>query len=201
MFDWLRRIFGRSSSRAGTGPRQSGSADGLESRLAEFVSSADGAPGGAEPRRAQQQSEKIGSREMIAAARETVELVQGRFQAYVRDRVLKRFGDDFRLETPNTAQTRDLDARFGDPKTGNEYRYMRVAFKDRFAIVVRAQAMILSRDIQVKSLFLDVRSGDALAQEVDLSRWEALADVEWEKVFEAVFLEFLDWHQAASKQP
>lgn len=190
MIDWLRRLFGRSSPRsADVAP------DPFQDRLAEFVNSADATPvSGDAPR------EKTGSREMIEAARQTVELIDARFQAYVRERVLKRFGNDFHLETPSAAQIRDLDLKFGDPKTGNEYRYISVSFKDRFAIVLRAQAMILSRDVQVKSLFQDLASDTFVAQELDLASWSSLSDVRWDQLFEKVFNDFFDWHRAASKQ-
>lgn len=183
MFQWLRRLFGRSAA-----PSASEAADPFQDRLAEFVNSADGAPiTGDAPK------VKTGSREMIDAARQTVESVESYFRAYVTDRVLKRFGNDFRLETPTSAQTRDLDLKFGDAKTGNEYRYVVVAFKDRFAVVLRAQAMILSRGMQIQVLFRDVKSATHVVRELDLASYGALAEVPWDKVFESEFVAFFDW--------
>jgi hypothetical protein len=183
VIDWLRRLFGRKAA-----PVDAAS-DPFQDRLAEFVNSADRTPiPGEAPR------EKTGSREMIEAARQPVDAVELYFRGYVTEKVLRRFGNEFRLEMPTQAQTRDLDARFGDPKTGNEYRYVTVAFKDRFQLVLRVQAMILSRDVPIKVLFIDVKAS-YVVQELDLSRWSSLAEVRWEQVFEKVFVDFFDWHK------
>lgn len=186
MFSWLRRLFGRSAA-----PTASEATDPFQDRLADFVSSADAAPVTAEPAK-----EKTGSREMIEAARQTVETVESYFRTYVADRILKRFGNDFRVETPTSAQTRDLDARFGDAKTGNEYRYVQVAFKDRFALILRVQAMILSRGVQVKVMFRDVKNGTHVTRELDLSPYGSLSSVAWDREFEAIFVAYFDWSKS-----
>lgn len=186
--DWLRRVFHGDAS---PGADASG---GLESRLAEFVSTAEGA------NTAETAREKVGSREMIDAASRTVDMIQSTFQTYVRAHILRRFGNDFRLETPAAARTRDLDLKFGDPKTGNEYRYTSVAFKDRFEIVLRAQAMILSRDVQLKILFLDLKHDASYVRELDLSLWPSLTNVQWDQVYEKIFVEFLDWQKSSTSK-
>lgn len=188
-FDQLRRLFGGGAS--GSKAATSGS---IEDQLAEFVNQEQRRPDDREAA-----PEKTGSREKIQAARSTVETIHRAFRSYVTEKVLRRFGNDFKLETPNLAQTRDLDLMFGDAKTGNEYRYAKVAFKDKFAVVLRAQAMILSRDVQLKTLFLELRSTRPHhTQELDLSSFDSIAEVNWDTVYDQVFLEFLTWHRTLS---
>ena len=183
-FDLLRRLFGKPADD-----------DPVGDKLAEFVNREQGRD---EPQSVER--EKTGSREMIAIAKRTVDTIASAYETYVREKVLKRFGKDFKLYKPADAQTRDMDLRFGDTKTGNEYRYCALAFKDRFAIVLRVQAMILSRDLQVKTLYFELKSSaPAHVQELDFSDFPSLAEVAWDKVFDRVVLDFLEWHKALTK--
>jgi hypothetical protein len=183
-FDRLKQLFGQP-------PSASGPADGFEARLAEFVR--EERDRAAEP---QAQRQRTGSKEMIDAARRTVDSIAGAFQAYVNDRVLRKFGQDFKVDVPTDARTRDLDTLFAEVKTGNEYRYVEVSFRGRWSVCLRVQAVILSRDVQLRGLFLENKKGGVThATEVDLSAWPSLTDVKWEQVFEKLFLEFLDWHR------
>lgn len=186
IFDQLKKLFGGQP------------ADSFESRMAEFVrqerdrKDADSAGG----------AEKVGAKERIVHARRTVETIAAAFTSYVQDRVLRRFGDSFRIAVPNDAQTRDLDLLFGDAKTGNEYQYVKITFQDRYAVCLRVQAIILSRDVQVRALFAETRKGGAsVAQEIDLTGHASLADVKWEQVFDKLFIDFLDWQKTLAKSP
>jgi hypothetical protein len=192
-FDLLRRLFSPGS------PMPGGESDDLDDRLADFVKQERDREVGGEGAR----SERSGSREKIAAARQIADTIAGAFEAYARDRVLKKHGRDFQLERPADAKTRDYDVKIGDVKSGNEYRYIALTFQDRYAIIVRVQAIILSRDIQVKTLFMQLRPGTAPhhVSEVDLSAWSNLSEVKWDQVFERTFLEFLDWQRAAAAKP
>lgn len=184
LFDQLKKLFGGQP------------ADSFEGRMAEFVRQErdrkDESRGAGE--------EKIGAKEKIVHARRTVETIAAAFTAYVEDRVLRRFGDAFRVAVPNDAQTRDLDLLFGDAKTGNEYRYVKVTFQDRYAVCLRVQAIIISRDVQLRVLFAETRKGGAaVTREIDLTPYASLADVKWEQVFDKVFIDFLDWQKALGK--
>jgi hypothetical protein len=178
-FSLLKRLFG--------GPDE----DSLESKLAEFVS--------AEHRRADQPAAqpRTTSRDMLALARRTVDGISSNFEAYVTDKVVRKHPKDFKLERPGAAQTRDMDEKFGDSKTGNEYRYVKVAFRDRYVIGLRVQAIILSRDLQLKTVYFEPKgTTPPYVQEIDLSPWPSLTDVTWDKVFNKIVLDFLDWHKS-----
>lgn len=178
-FSLLRRLFGGADE------------DSLESKLAEFVS--------AEQRRPDQPAAapRTSSRDMLAVARRTVDGISTNFEAYIRDKVVRKHPQDFHLERPRDAQTRDLDQKFGDTKTGNEYRYVKVAFRDRYVIALRVQAIILSRDLQLKTVYFELKGETPPhVQEIDLSAWPALTAVAWEKVFNKIILDFLDWHKS-----
>lgn len=181
-FDRLRRLFNQPPSPA----------DSFEARLAEFVQlERERGPLEAEAR------ERTGSREMIDAARRTVESIAGAFRAYVNDRVLRKFGQDFKVGSPNDGRTRDLDLLFAEVKTGNEYRYVEVSLRGRWSVCLRVQAIIMSRDVQLRALFMEGKKGGVThVSEIDLSSWPSLGEVKWEQVFEKLFLDFLDWHRA-----
>jgi hypothetical protein len=184
LLDQLKKLFGGPSS------------DSFDSRMEEFVRQERARP----DETAAAAGDKAGAKEKIANALRTVETIAGAFRAYVEDRVLRRFGDQFRVVIPNDAQTRDLDILFGDAKTGNEYRYVKVTFQDRYAVCMRVQAIIISRDVQIRMLFAETRKGGASqTAEVDLSGYSSLADVKWEQVFEKTFIDFLDWQKALAK--
>jgi len=179
-FDLLRRLFGRAESD-----------DPVADKLAEFVKGEEG------QRSAHPDREKTGSREMIATAQRTVRTICDAYERALQERV-RRFGKDFRVYKPADQQTRDIDLKFGDTKTGNEYRYVALAFKDRYAIVLRVQAVILSRDILIQTAFFEFKSENpAKVQELDLSAFDSLEKVAWDKVVDRVVLEFLEWQKSA----
>lgn len=181
-FDLLRRLL-RKPETSDTGL--------FDDRLAGFVQSEqEGRPDG------DSAPAKPSSREKIAAARQVVELIATELARYVQQRILRRYGKDFRFEQLEPGHTREAEKLFSTTRTGNETRYARLDFRDSCQIFFKAEAVILSSAVGVRVLFRDLKGGTpTLEMDVDFTRWGDISKADWEQVFERVFLDFFDWRE------
>jgi len=179
LYDWISNLFAP------------GERDPFEDRLRSFVrKERDSRTGEGSGER------KLSAREKMEAARHAVDAIARRFGEYVVKNVVSRHRDQFRFEQPTPSQTSRIHDHFGENPSGNEARIVRVAFQDRCSLYVKVQAIILSQSLEIKAVFVDHEGKVAPHRaEIPLHGYDDIAEVPWDRLFETLVTEFLDWRE------
>jgi len=184
-FDWLLRGVRRETS------------DTFETRLEAFVESECRRPDGSAEKK-----ERLSVRQKMLAARQAVDAVCEKFLQYVKRNIIRPHPKDFRVEQVDDRHTGRLETLFGETKTGNETRFLKVSFQNRLSLYLKVQAIILSQSLEVKVLFQD-ESSEKRSHRIDvpMDQYGSASEVGWNRLFENVFTEFLDWRARTLTPP
>ncbi|MBI4862866.1 MAG: hypothetical protein HY815_21775 [Candidatus Riflebacteria bacterium] len=163
--------------------------DQLDARLKEFLAREKGLPASTDEARPS-------GRDLIRAAQRVVDQITQVFDSYTKRKILARFPRDVRMEPSHGRSVGELDQVFGLTRTGNESRYVTVSFRNRFAVHLRVEAIIMSRALDLRAAFVDrAKERPPFVMEVPLDKDGEAGDIKWELVFEKLYLNFLDWCQ------